>query len=111
MTVDATHDDHESVLAPLDEDVDHGKMRFAFRHFPLTSLHPHARAAAVAAEASARPGRFRGMHGLLFHRQKALEDGYQGGSRSCPVRRGRRHRQFTRCRRREFAVRSLMMTA
>src|SRR5580765_163961 len=51
-----------------------GGIRFAFRHFPLTEIHPHALAAAAAAEAAARQGRFWEMHGLLFHRQKALED-------------------------------------
>jgi protein-disulfide isomerase len=52
-----------------------GNMRFAFRHFPLTSIHPHALAAAAAAEAAARQGRFWDMHELLFRRQKALENG------------------------------------
>src|SRR5579872_3663625 len=52
-----------------------GNMRFAFRHFPLTSIHPHALAAAAAAEAAALQGRFWDMHELLFHQQKALEDG------------------------------------
>jgi protein-disulfide isomerase len=51
-----------------------GNVRFAFRHFPLTRIHPHALAAAAAAEAAARQGRFWDMHELLFHRQKALED-------------------------------------
>jgi protein-disulfide isomerase len=52
-----------------------GTIRFAFRHFPLTGIHPHALAAAAAAEAAALQGRFWDMHGMLFHRQKALEDG------------------------------------
>jgi NhaA family Na+:H+ antiporter len=52
-----------------------GNVRFAFRHFPLTGIHPHARAAAAAAEAAAVQGRFWDMHELLFRRQKALEDG------------------------------------
>jgi protein-disulfide isomerase len=52
-----------------------GNLRFAFRHFPLTRIHPHALAAAAAAEAAARQGRFWDMHELLFHRQRALEDG------------------------------------
>jgi predicted DsbA family dithiol-disulfide isomerase len=52
-----------------------GNVRFAFRHFPLTGIHPHAFAAAAAAEAAARQGRFWDMHELLFHRQKAHEDG------------------------------------
>jgi len=51
-----------------------GRVRFAFRHFPLTQIHPHALAASAAAEAAARHGRFWEMHALLFHRQKALED-------------------------------------
>jgi protein-disulfide isomerase len=51
-----------------------GNVRFAFRHFPLTGIHPHALAAAAAAEAAARQGRFWDMHELLFHRQKALDD-------------------------------------
>jgi protein-disulfide isomerase len=51
-----------------------GNMRFAFRHFPLTRIHPHALAASAAAEAAARQGRFWDMHELLYHRQKALED-------------------------------------
>src|SRR5690348_13373606 len=51
-----------------------GNVRFAFRHFPLTTIHPHALAAAAAAEAAALQGRFWDMHALLFHRQKALGD-------------------------------------
>ena len=60
-----------------------GNMRFAFRHFPLTGIHPHALTAAAAAEAAALQGRFWDMHELPFHRQKALEDadllGYAAG--------------------------------
>ena len=82
MTVNAMPEDHEMVLAPLDEKVDHVRggpagrlileygdyecpysrqafhaieqveqrldrnVRFAFRHFPLSGIHPHALAAA-----------------------------------------------------------------
>ncbi len=49
-------------------------VRFAYRHFPLTEIHPHSLDAAAAAEAAALQGRFWPMHELLFHRQKALED-------------------------------------
>ena len=49
-------------------------VRFAFRHFPLTQIHPHALAASAAVEAAALQGHFWDMHELLFHRQKALED-------------------------------------
>jgi protein-disulfide isomerase len=51
-----------------------GNLRFAFRHFPLTEIHPHALAASLAAEAAAAQGRYWEMHDTLFHRQKALED-------------------------------------
>jgi protein-disulfide isomerase len=51
-----------------------GGVRFAFRHFPLTELHPHALAASAAAEAAALQDRFWDMHQLLFHRQKALKN-------------------------------------
>ena len=51
------------------------RVRFAFRHFPLTEIHPHALAASAAAEAAAMQGRFWEMHELLFHRQHALADG------------------------------------
>jgi protein-disulfide isomerase len=100
----------QSVLAPVDDRVDHvrggaagpwileygdyecpysrqayraimrveaeldGGMRFAFRHFPLTGIHPHALAAAAAAEAAAAQDRFWDMHELLFQNQKALQD-------------------------------------
>jgi protein-disulfide isomerase len=51
-----------------------GRVRFAFRHFPLHEIHPHALGAAAAAEAAALQGRFWEMHERLFHRQKALGD-------------------------------------
>jgi protein-disulfide isomerase len=51
-----------------------GNLRFAFRHFPLTRTHPHALAAAAAAEAAALQGSFWDMHESLFDRQKALQD-------------------------------------
>jgi len=48
-----------------------GGIRFAYRHFPLTEIHPHAMAAAAAAEAASLQDRFWEMHELLFHRQHA----------------------------------------
>jgi protein-disulfide isomerase len=49
-------------------------MRFAYRHYPLTEIHPHALASARAAEAAALQARFWEMHEILLHRQQALED-------------------------------------
>jgi protein-disulfide isomerase len=44
-----------------------------FRNFPLRSIHPHAQAAAEAAEAAARQDRFWEMHDVLFRNQMRLE--------------------------------------
>jgi len=46
-----------------------GRMRFVFRHFPLEEVHPHALAAAEAAEAAGAQGKFWEMHDLLFEKQ------------------------------------------
>src|SRR5438067_9722984 len=50
------------------------ELRFAFRHFPLTRIHPHAERAAEAAEAAAAQGRFWEMHRYLFAHQHSLVD-------------------------------------
>ncbi|MGH7983737.1 MAG: DsbA family protein [Candidatus Udaeobacter sp.] len=47
---------------------------FAFRHFPLTNIHPHAEHAAEAAEAAGEQGAFWPMHETLFANQDALDD-------------------------------------
>jgi protein-disulfide isomerase len=44
-----------------------------FRYFPLREIHPHAQAAAEAAEAAADQDRFWEMHDLLFRNQMRLE--------------------------------------
>jgi protein-disulfide isomerase len=51
-----------------------GNLRFVFRHFPLRSSHPHALAAAKAAEAAGEQGRFWEMHDRLYRHQAALSD-------------------------------------
>jgi protein-disulfide isomerase len=48
------------------------RVRFAYRHFPLEGLHPHALAAAEAAECAGAQGRFWQMHDLLFENQDRL---------------------------------------
>jgi len=45
-----------------------------FRHFPVASKHPRARALAHAAEAAALQGRFWEMHDSLFADQGRLDD-------------------------------------
>jgi protein-disulfide isomerase len=50
------------------------RLLFVFRSFPLTRIHPHAEAAAEAAEAAAAQGHYWEMHDMLFDNQRALED-------------------------------------
>jgi protein-disulfide isomerase len=50
-----------------------GEVLFAFRPFPLTTVHPHAELAAEAAEAAGAQGKFWEMHDTLFENQEALE--------------------------------------
>lgn len=42
---------------------------FIFRNFPLTSIHPNARAAAAVAEAAGLQGKFWEMHDTLYEKQ------------------------------------------
>src|SRR5258708_40181889 len=50
------------------------QLRFVYRNFPLTEIHPHALHAAFAAEAAAAQGKFWQMHDYIFHHQHTLED-------------------------------------
>jgi protein-disulfide isomerase len=49
------------------------RFEVVFRYFPLRDIHPHAQAAAEAAEAAARQDRFWEMHDVLFRNQQRLE--------------------------------------
>lgn len=49
------------------------RMRFVFRHFPLTEVHLRAELAAEAAEAAGAQHKFWPMHDLLFEHQAHLE--------------------------------------
>ena len=49
-----------------------GRLRFVFRNFPITTSHPHAEAAAEAAEAAGAQGRFWEMHDRLYENQRNL---------------------------------------
>lgn len=63
-----------------------GKVTFAFRHYPIISIHPNAFAAARAAEAASKQGKFFEMHdklyetqslwGLISTNQQSLFEGY-----------------------------------
>ncbi|HEU4698256.1 MAG TPA: DsbA family protein [Gemmatimonadales bacterium] len=49
-------------------------LRFVFRHFPLTEMHPFAQHAAEAAEAAGAQGHFWAMHDALYEHQSRLDD-------------------------------------
>lgn len=48
------------------------EVHFVFRNFPLGEVHPHAYAAAAAAEAAGKQDRFWEMHDLIFDNQEKL---------------------------------------
>jgi protein-disulfide isomerase len=49
-----------------------GKIKYSFRHFPLSQVHQYAMKAAEAAVAAAREGKFWEMHDILFENRKKL---------------------------------------
>lgn len=51
-----------------------GQMAFIFRNFPLTSIHPNARAAAAAAEAAGLQNKYWEMHDALYEGQSSWEN-------------------------------------
>ena len=86
----------QPILRRVRERLD-GRLRFAFRHFPLTEVHPDAQLAAEASEAAAAQGAFWPMHDALY------AAGGRSGSTSCSRRRrpgARRRARAGRARRR-----------
>lgn len=59
------------VVKKLLEDYD-GKIRFNFRHFPLTNIHQRSLKAGEAAVATAQEGKFWEMHNILFANRRNL---------------------------------------
>ena len=50
------------------------QLRFVFRNFPLTNIHPMAEIAAEAAEAAGAQDRFWEMHDALYENQDSLSE-------------------------------------
>lgn len=48
------------------EYIDAGRVRWVYRHFPLSGLHPNAESAAEAAECAGQAGQFWAYHDLLY---------------------------------------------
>ncbi|OLC56211.1 MAG: disulfide bond formation protein DsbA [Chloroflexi bacterium 13_1_40CM_4_68_4] len=49
------------------------QLRLVFRHFPITTLHPHAELAAEAAEAAGAQHRFWEMHDWIYQHQDTID--------------------------------------
>jgi len=62
----AQHESIQKVWAPIK-----GSVRFVYRHFPLSNIHPHAIDAAYYSEAAAMQGKFWEMHDLMFAGQRS----------------------------------------
>jgi protein-disulfide isomerase len=52
------------------------RLRFVFRHFPLSTVHPHAELAAEAAEAAGAQRKYWAMHDMLYENQQQLDPPY-----------------------------------
>ncbi|RYY57472.1 MAG: DsbA family protein [Chitinophagaceae bacterium] len=50
------------------------QVKFVFRNFPLSEIHPLALPAALAAEAASRQGKFWEMHDAIFEQQRKLSE-------------------------------------
>ncbi len=47
-------------------------LKFVFRNFPLTKIHPSAKLASIATEAAGKQGKFWEMHDVVFENQRRL---------------------------------------
>lgn len=61
-------------LKDLEESYKDQSVRFVYRHFPLTQIHPRAYRAAEAAEAAGAQGKFFEMHDEIYENQTKLSD-------------------------------------
>ena len=59
----------ESLPSIKSDYIDAGKVKFVYRDFPLTSIHPGAQPAAEAAECARDQGKFWEMHDKIFQEQ------------------------------------------
>ena len=68
---------YNQLFKQLESDKDFPKIKenitFVYRHFPLDNAHINARAAAYAAEAAGKQGKFYEMHDKLFEGQREWE--------------------------------------
>ena len=48
------------------------QLKFVFRNFPLSKIHPQARMAAIAAEAAGLQNKYWQMHDIIYENQKRL---------------------------------------
>ncbi|HLC56213.1 MAG TPA: DsbA family protein [Candidatus Nanoarchaeia archaeon] len=63
----------EAAVPKLEELAKAGKIQFIYKDYPLTSIHPNAMPAALAANCAHEQGKFWEYHDNLFKNQEALE--------------------------------------
>jgi len=63
------HPNIKSILEDYKDDI-----LFIFRNFPITNIHPNAKAAAAAAEAAGLQGKYWEMHDMVFENQNSWKD-------------------------------------
>jgi protein-disulfide isomerase len=64
------------ILKTMETDFGPTKLRIVFRELPLVPMHPHALAAARAAEAAGLQGKFWEMHHLLYENQETWHEAF-----------------------------------
>jgi protein-disulfide isomerase len=61
-----------------------GQIRFVYRDFPLSSIHPWAQKAAEAGECADEQGKFWEFHDAVFQNQSSVTDSYQVAATATP---------------------------
>jgi len=84
------------------EYIDTGKVQFAYRHFPLTAIHPMAVPTAQASECANEEGKFWQLHDKIFEEQEKLSPGSTAQFEASDIKRwaselGLNTTQFNQC--------------
>lgn len=64
---------YSQTLPQVEEEyINTGQVRYVYRHFPITSIHPNAEGAALASECANEQGQFRAFHDMIFENQTSI---------------------------------------
>jgi protein-disulfide isomerase len=65
-------EEHSNIKTVIEQYKD--QLQFVFRNYPLTSMHPNAKAAAAATEAAGLQGKYWEMHNIIYESQADWEN-------------------------------------